>query len=299
MKLSIIIVNFNTKEFLLHCIKSLFKNYPYHFNSKEYEVIVVDNNSVDGTIKLMSQYYPKVRFIANNVNRGFSAANNQGIQVAQGKYVLFLNPDTSVEKNTLPQMVEYMDGHSQVGISTCKVILPTGDLDDACHRGFPTPWRALTHFLGLGTLLPNSQLFNGYHLGYIDLDKPHEIDACAGAFLLIRKLVGDQVGWFDEDYFWYGEDLDLCFRVKRKGYQIIFVPNVSIAHLKGAASGIKRHSRHLSKIDQETKKQITKARFEVMRIFYKKHYLSLYPQWLTSFVFLGISLKQKLTELTV
>jgi len=237
--------------------------------------------------------------IENRKNLGFAKANNLGVKESKGEIVLFLNPDTKVPENTLSVMTEYLKVNPKVGIPTCKVVLADGSIDDASHRGFPTPWRAMTHFIGLSKLFPRSQLFNGYHLGYQNMGETHEIDSCVGAFLMIKRDIGDELHWFDEDYFWYGDDLDLCFRAKQAGYQVMYVPTVSIIHYKGAASGLKKYSEHLSSANNETKRLATKARFEVMRIFYRKHYLHLYPKWLTGLVFLGISLKQKFTELTL
>lgn len=299
MILSIIIVTYNSQRVLKQCLTSLEKYNSDQIRNQEYEVMVVDNASYDDTVKMVRRNFPTVQIIQNRENLGFGAANNQGVAKTRGNYVCFLNPDTSVEGDTLAKMVEFIASQPRVGIATCRVVLPSGELDDACHRGFPTPWRALTHFMGLGKILPKSSLLNGYHLGYQNMDKIHEIDACAGAFLLIRRQVGAEVGWYDTDYFWYGEDLDLCYRVKQTGYQIMFVPYVSITHQKGAASGIKKHSRHLAKIDPETKRRITLARFDVMRIFYEKHYAAKYPRWLTALVFLGIGFKQKFSEMAL
>lgn len=298
MVLSIIIVSFNTKEVLSVSLKSLYGAYKDEFTAKKYEVLVLDNGSKDGSVEFLKKEHPHIYIVENKVNIGFGAANNIGVNKTTGKYVLFLNPDTVVPRNTLHLLVEYFDAHKDVGIVSPKVMLPDGIIDDACHRGFPTPWRALCHFSGLGRIFPKSQLFNGYHMGYRDLDTQHEIDACAGACLMIRREVGERAGWFDEDYFWYGEDLDLCFRVKMEGYKIMFLPEASIIHHKGAASGLKKHSQHLSKIDMKTKQKITQARFEVMRIFYRKHYVNKYPRWLTLLVFWGIDVIEKMQNAT-
>ncbi|MEK7166287.1 MAG: glycosyltransferase family 2 protein, partial [Patescibacteria group bacterium] len=244
----------------MDCIKSIYANYRINIEIGEFEIIVVDNNSTDGTCEIITKDYTWVTLVKNAKNVGFSKANNLGVKKSKGEVVLFLNPDTIVPAKTLEFVRKILLDDKSAGIATCKVLLPDGGLDDASHRGFPTPWRAFTFFLGLGTLLPRSNIFNGYHLGYQDLHRLHQIDACAGAFLMIKRVVGQAVGWFDEDYFWYGEDLDLCFRVKKNGYKVLFVPDVSIFHYKGAASGFKKHSAHLSKIDDETKKRITNAR---------------------------------------
>lgn len=298
MKLSIVIVNFNTKAVISNCLDSLYTHYAKEFQNKIFEVFIVDNASSDGSVSYLRKKYSWAKLIENSENVGFSKANNYAIAKSQGEYVLFLNPDTIVPQSTIKEIIAYLEKNPVVGIATCKVLLKNGTLDDASHRGFPTPLRALFHFIGLASLFPQSPFFNGYHLGYQDMHISHEIDACAGAFLMIRRTVGDAVGWFDEDYFWYGEDLDLCFKVKQKGYKVMYVPTVTITHLKGASSGLKKHSQNLSSLDSDTKAKITQARFDVMRIFYKKHYAQKYPSWLRRLVFLGISSKQKLTALT-
>lgn len=285
IKLSIIIVNFNTYTFLNDCIQSIKKS---GYENTSLEIIVIDNNSSDKSVHLIQKNHPNIHLISNDRNLGFAAANNIGIQKSHGEYILLLNPDTILSSNTLSIMTTYLDNHQDTGVATCRVELPDGRIDDGCHRGFPTPWNAFCHFIGLGKLFPSSQLFNGYHLGYKKIDKVHEIDSCVGAFMMIRKVAGKDIGWFDEDYFWYGEDIDFCFRVKKSGWKVMFVPNTKISHHKGVSSGIKKHSRHVSTASKKTKIQAMKARFDVMRIFYKKHYQSIYPKWLTYLVLWGI-----------
>lgn len=289
IKLSIIIVNFNTAEFLKNCIDSIYKN----AGILEPEIIVVDNASKE-ELRIANNEF-RIKIIKNKKNVGFAAANNQGIKEARGQYILLLNPDTLITNNVFEQMVGFMKNNPDVGIATCKVVLESGELDDACHRGFPTPWNSSCYFLGLSNFFPKSKLFNGYHLGYADLDKTHEIDACAGAFMMINRQAGQQVKWLDGDYFWYGEDLDFCYRMKQSGWKIMFVPEFQILHYKGVSGGIKKHSAHLSTADRETKLFATKARFEVMRIFYEKHYKDKYPSWLTYLVITAINIKEYLT----
>lgn len=286
VRLSIVIVNFNTYKFLCQCLDSIYSI------KEDFEIIVVDNASSDDSVSLIRQHYPKVLVISNNKNIGFATANNQGVKKAKGDYILLLNPDTLIPKNTLSRMLKFMEENPMVGMTTCKVILPTDILDDACHRGFPTPWNAFCQFSGLSYLFPKSLLFNGYHLGYRNMDRVHEIDSCAGAFMLIRREAGEKIGWFDEDFFWYGEDLDFCFRVKKSGWKVMYIPDVKIIHYKGVASGIKKHSRGISSASKKTRLIATQARFEVMRVFYNKHYREKYPGWLTSLVLSGIKLKE-------
>lgn len=299
MQLSIIIVSFNIRDLLYACLGSLMTNYADKFQKNIFEIIIVDNASSDLNTDLLQKDFPQVRILTNSKNVGFAKANNIGIKHAQGGTILLLNPDTVVPVGTLTTMVDYMNKNPQAAIATCKVLLASGELDDACHRGFPTPQRALFHFSGLAKIFPHSTFFNGYHLGYQMMDKIHEIDACAGAFLMIKKSVGERVDWLDEDYFWYGDDLDLCYRVKQAGFKVMYVPDVSIVHYKGASSGIKKHSQHVSVADAETKLLATKARFEVMRTFYKKHYINSYPRLLTSLVFFGITIREKIAEITL
>jgi len=288
-KLSVVIVTYNSSRFIVPCINSILKSsYP----KDKVEIIVVDNASEDNTVSVINQAYPQIRCIKNEKNIGFAMANNIGIKKTSGKYVLLLNPDTRVEEKTLLSMVSFMESHAEGAVATCKVLLTNGELDDASHRGFPTPLNALFYFTGLGTIFPNSSFFNGYHLGYKSLNETHEIDSCVGAFMMIRRSVGDSIGWLDEDYFWYGEDIDFCYRVKMKGWKVYFVPYYSVVHFKGASSGIKKHSATITTASKDTKRRAVQARFEVMETFYRKHYLGKYPYWLMRFVFWGIAVKR-------
>lgn len=301
IKLSIIIVNFNTTKFVVDCLFSIFQS---SFPSDNLEIILVDNDSKKKNLKKAIHEMLKIenlkrkiriKIIENQKNLGFAKANNQGIKEAKGKYILLLNPDTLVERDTLAKMIDFMERNKNTGIATCRVVLKNGSLDDACHRGFPTPWRAFCYFSGISSLFPYSQFFNGYHLGYKDLTKVHEVEAVAGAFMLVRKEAGDSVGWLDEDYFWYGEDLDFCLKVKENGWKIMFVPYVKILHYKGIASGIKYHSKNLSTASKEIQALAMHARFQVMRIFYEKHYKKKYPRWLTGLILGGIKFKEYLS----
>ena len=283
--LSIIIVNYNTKNFLRQCLKSL---------NSDKEIIVVDNHSSDGSPAMVVKEFPRVKLIKNKKNLGFAKANNLAIKKSSGRYILFLNPDTIVQKNTLKTMIQFMEENPQVGAATCRVELIDGQLDQACHRGFPTAWNAFCYFSGLGKLFPQSKIFAGYSLGCLPLDKIHEIDASAGAFLIVRREIGESLNWFDEDYFWYGEDLDFCYRLKQKGWKIMFVSTTKIIHYKGVASGIKKHSQKISSAKKQTRIKATKASVEVMRIFFKKHYQKKYPRFVYWLVMSGIKLLEKI-----
>ncbi|KKP59922.1 MAG: Glycosyl transferase family 2 [Candidatus Gottesmanbacteria bacterium GW2011_GWA1_34_13] len=299
MKLSIIIVNYYVETYLKKCIDSLIDNYESNFKNGEFEIIIGDNGSQNHALDFVKTYGDYIKLIRNNNNLGYAKANNICIQSAQGEYVLLLNPDTIVYKNTLTKLIKYLDEHLKVGLATCRILLPDGSIDDASHRGFPTPWRAFTYFSGLGKMFPNSQFLNGYHLGYQNMNSVHEIEACVGAFMLIRKEVGESLNWLDEDFFWYGEDLDFCYRVKKINYQVMYVPSVSILHYKGIASGIKKHSQNIAKADRKTIILAIKARYEAMRLFYKKHYLTKYPSIVTNFILLAIWIKEKINFLFI
>ena len=290
LDLSVIIVNYNTKEFLKRCIKSI-----EGCVSKKikYEVIVVDNSSSDDSADMVTKEFPNVKLIANKVNGGFSKANNQGVKVShESKYILFLNPDTITQDKTIEEMIKFMDENKDAGAATCKLVMPNGQIDDASHRGFPTPWNSFSHFLGLSRIFPRSRIFAGYSLGWMDLDSIHEIDALAGAFMLVRRTAGNEVRWWDEDYFFYGEDIDFCFELKQLGWKIYYVPTVSIIHYKGVSGGIKSVSKEITTASDETKKRATKWRFNAMRIFYNKHYRQQYPWFVTFLVDKGIWLKE-------
>lgn len=293
IQLSLIIVSYNTKDILQECLTSVFQS------SEDFtkEVIVVDNASHDGSIEMVEKEFPQVTLIQNKENLGFSKANNIGVKQSKGEYVLFLNSDTVVTKNVFAEMVSFMEKHTDAGAATCRVELRNGELDDAAHRGFPTPWNAFCYFFGLTRLFPHIKFFSGYTIGWENMAAIHRIDVLAGAFMIVRRTAGEEVGWWDEDYFWYGEDIDFCFTLKEKKWQIYYVPTVSILHYKGVSGGIKSHSKNLATADSATKKRATKARFEAMKIFYKKHYTNRYPWFVTWFVYKGIAVKQFVSSL--
>ena len=292
---SIIIVSYNTKDLTLECINSIIRT----VKKSSYEIIVLDNNSEDGSVEQIEELKTQnLKLIANKENYGFSKANNIGVKQSSGRYVLFLNSDTVVYEKTIDGMVEFMDNNPEAGSSTCFLRLPNGKIDDASHRGFPTPFRALSYFAGLSKLFL-FEPFSGYSLGHLKLDQTHEIDALAGAFMLVRREAGEQVGWWDEDFFWYGEDLDFCYRLKEKGWKIFFVPEFEILHYKGASGGLKKHSKHLTSANGETKKRAHEARFNAMKIFYDKHYKNKYPAVVRGVVLTGISFKKFISGIKI
>ncbi len=284
--LSIIIVSFNTEFFLGECLKSVESADKDGF---ETEVIVVDNASSDGSIEAIQKLKVKsqnIKIIQNETNLGFAAANNLGIKKSKGKYVLLLNSDTELGKDSLIKMIKFMDGHPEAGAATARLELASGQMDPACHRGFPTPWAALTYFSGLEKLFPKSRILSQYHEGYKDPDKSHEIDSPSGAFFMVRKTVIEKVGLLDEDYFMYGEDLDWAYRMREAGYQIWFNPEVTVLHRK------KQSGREST--DPLLRKKTQQYFFETMKLFYRKHYAKRYGWLVTGFVLMGIKFRSLL-----
>lgn len=288
--LSIIILNYNTRELLRECLWAVKAT-----EKGDYEIktIVIDNGSTDASANMVVDNFGWVTLIRSETNLGFAGGNNLGIPHAKGRYILFLNPDTKVFPDTFKIMIEFMDKNPQVGAATCRVELPDGRLDYSCHRGFPTPWNALAYFSGLAKLFPKVKFLTGYTLTHLPLDKAHEIDSGCGAFLIVRRGAGERISWWDEDYYWYGEDLDFCYRLKQKGWKVMFVPRTKILHHKGAASGIKKYSREVTTATRETKIKATKTSTEVMRIFFKKHYQKRYSSFIYWLVMRGIDLLEK------
>jgi len=280
--LSIIIVNYKTKALLKQCLDSIFN----------YEIIVVDNDSRDGSAEMVEKEFPKVELIKNKENLGFAKGNNQALRRAQSKYILFLNSDTIVPKETIPELLSYLEKHPKIGVVTPRLELRDGKIDLDSHRGFPQPWAAFCYFTGLEKLFPGSKTFGQYHQTWKELNTVHEIDSCCGAFLLTRKKILEKIGGFDESYFFYGEDLDLCFRIKQKDWKIVYYPKVKAIHYKGASSGLRKESRDVSQVDRKTRLKAVQASIEAMEIFYDKFYKNKYPLWVTFFVKLGIQIKK-------
>lgn len=267
--ISIIIVNYNVKDFLYQCLKSI--NDSSH--SLKIETIVVDNNSTDGSVEFLKPLFPDVQFIKLNENIGFGKANNIGFEKAKGKYFLLLNPDTIIGEKTLQVMFDYMEDNPLVGISGCKVLNPDGTFQLSCRRGFPTPWASFCKLFGLQKIFPKLKIFSQYNQTFRNIDETYFIDSIMGAFMFIRREVITQLGGFDSDYFMYGEDIDLCYRSAKAGWKTAYVHNTSIFHYKGEST--KRSS-----IDE------IKYFYDAMSIFAKKHYSKFI--WFFYFLNLGI-----------
>lgn len=275
-ELSIITVTYKCRD-VFHSALASILNSKTSFN---FEVIIIDNDSQDGTVQMVetkfltqAKYKEQIQLI-QNTNEGFPKANNRGLAVRRGKYVLFLNPDTLVEPNTLEVMMSFMKTHPDVGISTCKLIKKNGELDYACRRTFPTPWVAFARLIGLAKLFPKSRWFAKYNLTYLSVNQATPIDACVGAFMFISEECIRAVKGFDERFYMYGEDLDLCLRAKALGFKIWYWPNAVTVHYKGESS--------------KKNPKVIKAFYSAMWLFYKKHYSRKYLYILDPFVWLGV-----------
>ncbi len=232
MELSIIIVNYNVKYFLEQCLHSVLNS---SRNIKS-EIFVVDNNSVDGSCTMIREKFSEVKLIENKENIGFARANNQAIKKASGKFILILNPDTVVEEHTFARCLEFMTNNPDAGSLGVKMIDGKGNFLPESKRSLPTPAVAFYKIFGLSALFPRSRRFGQYHLGYLDKEEIHEVDILPGAFVLIRKKVLDKTGLFDEDFFMYGEDIDLSYRIKSAGYKNYYFPETTIIHYKGEST---------------------------------------------------------------
>lgn len=289
--LSIIIVSFNTKEITRKCLLSLKKNFDKY--PLEHEIIVVDNNSKDGTVELLQdlekKYSGNLHIFLNNKNMGFGKGNNLGLKKSHGKYVLYLNSDAIVTDIDFRDLINIMETHNDIGALTVKVVLPSGEIDPASHRGFPTPWRSFTYFSGLERIFFNvpllNKVFGGYHLVDFNLNNIHEIDVPTGAFLFTKREIVDKFGGFDQDYFAYGEDIEMAFQIKALGYKIVYYPLWKVLHLK-SVSGLKK------KNDNIIRRRTSDYFYNSMKIFYNKHYSKDHNWLFNKLVYLAIDIKK-------
>ncbi len=228
---SVVIVSYDVKGRLATCIRSVLAS-----RDVKVELHVVDNGSTDGSPALVRGEFAGVQLIENPDNRGFAAASNQGIRATRAPYVLSLNPDTEVEPDAIAKLAEYMEAHSEVGAVGPKIVRPDGSLDLASRRSFPSPSVAFFRLSRLSRLFPAHHRLARYNLTYRSPDVSQEIDSGTGACLLFRRAALDQVGLFDEAFFMYGEDLDLCYRLKASGWKVMYHPSAVILHHKGQSS---------------------------------------------------------------
>ncbi len=294
-RLSIIILSYNTAAVTLDCINSIIVS--VQESKLDYEIIVVDNASTDDSVKMLetlkAQMPPQVTFklCVNKKNLGYTAGNNAGLSLATGDYVLYLNSDVLLKNINFDVLIDYMNAHPAVGALSVKVVLRNNKLDMASHRGFPTVWNSFNYFAKLETLTAPipvlNRLFGGYHLTSKDMNTIHEIDAISGAFFLSRSKLLKKLHGFDEDYFMYGEDLDLSYRIRKLGFVIVYYPLYTVLHLK--------YQSGLGRGDAIVKTKTKDHFYDSMKIFYRKHYERNTP-WLINFlVYRFIDLKKQLS----
>jgi N-acetylglucosaminyl-diphospho-decaprenol L-rhamnosyltransferase len=294
LDLGVVIVNWNTRDLLRECLRSVYASRgDYNFR-----VCVADNASGDGSAAMARAEFPQAQLIESPVNVGYPAGNNLGLRAlgftsstshAQRagadevpRYALLLNPDTILPEDALAKMVAFMDARPRCGVAGPKLILPTGELDLACRRSFPTPEVSFYRMVGLSRLFPHSRRFGRYNLTYLSPEVETEVDSVVGAFMMVRREAIAQVGLMDESFFMYGEDLDWAFAIKQAGWEVRYNPDVTVLHIKRAASRMSQRA------------QI--AFQESMLLFYHKHYAAVTPPLLGRLVVFGIRLKLAWTK---
>ena len=318
LDLSVIIVNYNVREFLEQALRSVERASA----RLEVEIIVVDNNSVDRSVEMVRTHFPNVRVIANEHNVGFGSANIQAIREAHGRYLLILNPDTIVQEDTLSTLVRFMETHPEAGAAGCQILNPDGTFAPESRRAFPTPQVAFFRMTGLSRLFPKSRLFGQYNLTYLPIDVEAEVDALSGACMLVRRAAltysreevealktangtlnesiqnpsflrpspepapgsdpgarleiqnRNGAGLFDESFFMYGEDLDLCYRIQQAGWKIFYTPETQIIHYKGEST-------------KKSELRYVKLFYGAMLRFAEKHMQHRYPRLFLWMMHLG------------
>ena len=261
LKLSVIIVNYNVKYYLDQCISSVLRAFEVMHTPAE--IIVVDNHSADGSVDYLEKRYPQmlypmVRFVRSAHNLGFARANNIAIRQSRGEYVLLLNPDTIVGEDALKASVDFMDAHEDAGAVGVRMLGAQGRRAMESRRGLPTPMVSFFKMLGFCNRWPHHRLFGKYYMGYLPWDEPCQIEVVSGAYCMLRRKALDEVGLLDEDFFMYGEDIDLSYRVLKGGYHNYYLP-VDILHYKGEST-------------QKSSFRYVHVFYEAMLIFFRKHY---------------------------
>ena len=261
LKLSVIIVNYNVKYYLDQCIRSVLRAFVLMHTPAE--IIVVDNHSADGSVDYLEKRYPQmlypmVRFVRSAHNLGFARANNIAIRQSRGEYVLLLNPDTIVGEDALKASVDFMDAHEDAGAVGVRMLGAQGRRAMESRRGLPTPMVSFFKMLGFCNRWPHHRLFGKYYMGYLPWDEPSQIEVVSGAYCMLRRKALDEVGLLDEDFFMYGEDIDLSYRVLKGGYHNYYMP-VDILHYKGEST-------------QKSSFRYVHVFYEAMLIFFRKHY---------------------------
>jgi len=268
---SVIIVSYNVKDFLEQALESVNRA----LNGISSEVIVVDNNSVDGSVQMLQKRFPNVDVIASKENLGFSGGNNLALKKATGQYIVLLNPDTLVQEDTFHKLIDFFENNPQASAATCKILNPDGTFSIDCRHSIPTPSTAFWKLLGLNKLFPKSKIFGRYNLTYLDENDTYPVEAISGSFMMIKKEIVDKTGLLDETFFMYCEDIDYCHRINQQGGKIYYVPDTQIIHYKGESTKV-------NNIDYVI--TFNKSLYQ----FYKKHYQQKYIYPFKWFILLGV-----------
>jgi GT2 family glycosyltransferase len=274
IKLSIIVVHFNTEGLSRACLNSIYE----HGSDLEIEIFLVDNGSTDNSVQNLKPEFPNVKFIRLEKGIGFGAANNVAVRQSVGEFILFLNSDTEIKNDALKRVCDFMDGNFRCDLVGCRLIKTDGSLDRACRRSFPTPLVSLYKMLGLNSLFPNNKRFAAYDLRYLPETECYQVDSLVGAFLLARKKSLNSNFAFDEDYFFYGEDIDLCYNIKQNGGEVWYLGDITVLHRKGGTT-----NQRASWVIYHFHKS--------MLIFYRKHYKSTYSWFVGALVYAGVYLR--------
>lgn len=256
-KLTVVIVSYNVEDYLYQCLHSVYKA----LQDVDAEVYVVDNHSHDNTVEMVRREFPDVVLVASNHNLGFSRANNIAIRQSDSEYVLLLNPDTIVGEHTLSDSVAFMDAHPKAGGLGVRMMSYDGQDARESRRGLPTPTVSFYKMSGLCNRFPRSRRFGKYYMGYLPWDEPAQIEVVSGAYFMLRRKAIDEVGLLDEDFFMYGEDIDLSYRLLKGGYENWYLPT-RILHYKGEST-------------QRSSFRYVHVFYEAMLIFFRKHYSQL------------------------
>lgn len=256
----------------LDCLGSIYKN---KNKNDRWTVILADMASTDGTVLAARKKFPQAKVLASKDDLGFAKGNNYAKPYCKSEYVLFLNPDTIVNGKVIQKTLSILDKNPRLGAIGCRVMLPDGNLDYSCHRGLPTVWNSICYWTGLSKMFPKSKTFAGYEATYLDYYKSHEIDCITGAYLMIRRSVLDFIGWWDEDYFWNGEDVEMCYQIKKIGFGIWYYAGGTITHFKGSSSGM--YATAKLKVPKSETIKLARSATRSMRVFIMKHWRELGP----------------------
>jgi hypothetical protein len=253
MDVSIIIVNWNTCRFLEECLQSVYDQ----TKIIDFEVIVIDNASTDGSAEMVKRVFPNVILIENKENRGFAAANNQGIKAGKGKYFLLLNSDTIILDNAVEKVVKFSDSHDKAAVVACKTLNFDRSLQPNCFM-FPSVLNLFLSTFYLCHLFPRNSFFGRERMSWWDWKDSREVDVVTGCFMFVRREAIDLVGMMDDSYFMYFEETDWCYRFKKAGWKILFIPDAEIIHLGGSSS-------------KQVRSEMLQQHIRSMLLFFRKH----------------------------